>query len=92
MINERYSFGYNDCFTWDILYKHAGSLYKLIYENKIYFWNIPESSTERIISSFQIISLDCSAFEFEFRSIFVETNNKTISDNLPKMNKQLLKN
>ena len=91
VINERYSNGYNDCFTWDILHKHAGSLYKLIYENKIYLGNIPESPVHRIISSYENISLDCSAFEFEFRSIFGDTKNKTI-DKVLKMNKQLLIN
>ena len=59
-----------DSFSWNFLYKNAGELFKLIYNNSIHLLNNQEKRKLRIAVSYESISKDAAAFEYEFDSLF----------------------
>lgn len=61
---------WRDSFTWSILYKHAGELFKTIYEGNIHLLNNQETLDSRLYVSFVSISKDAAAFEYEFDKAF----------------------
>lgn len=67
---ENYTAAWRDSFSWDVLYKHAGELYNLIFDNKIHILNNLENLKQRMSVSFESISKDSAAFESEFDSLF----------------------
>ncbi len=60
-------------FPWTVFYKHAGELFNLIYEGKLYLYNISSNVNGRSLVTIESISKDAAAFEKEFNEIFGKT-------------------
>ena len=88
---------YRDSFSWDVLYKNAGSLFTLIYNNSIYIMNNQENRRLRLAISYESISKDAAAFEYEFDSLYPDgipysTERKQIEDEVVSELNPLLEN
>ena len=68
--NEDLNSIYRDSFSWNILSKNAGNLFKLIFNNDIYLLNNHENRNSRLTITFESISKDAAAFESEFDSLY----------------------
>lgn len=61
---------YRDSFSWSILSKKAANLFKLIFNNKIHLLHNHENRISRLAVSFESVSKDAAAFEYEFDSLY----------------------
>lgn len=58
---------------WKIVYKYLPNLIKLITDENIYLHNLPISKEEKGFTSINSVSLDASAFEFEYIKLYGKT-------------------